>query len=101
MPDKSFNLYIMLASYETVCSDLCSSLYQRTPLHMAVKGGHMDIVEYLIVKKHADINSKDIKGVSPHISIFRNWSLSYPSSLLMPNTCPLTAFVCFNHCKNI
>lgn len=34
---------------------------------MAVKGGHKDIVEYLIVERHADINSKDNKGVSPHI----------------------------------
>ena len=62
---KSFNLYIMLANYETVCSDLFSSHNQRTPLHMAVKGGHMDIVEHLIVERDADINSKDIKGVSP------------------------------------
>ena len=30
---------------------------------MAVKEGHKEIVEYL-VKKKANINSKDIKGVS-------------------------------------
>ena len=40
-----------------------SSLNQRTPLHMAVKEGHKGIVEYL-VKKKANINSKDTKGVS-------------------------------------
>ena len=32
-------------------------------MHMAAKGGHKEIVEYL-VKYKADIKSKDIKGVS-------------------------------------
>ena len=34
---------------------------------MAVKGGHKEIVEYL-VKRKADINSKDTKGVSTYIN---------------------------------
>ena len=32
---------------------------------MAVKGSHKEIVEYLVSK--ADINSKDIKGVSTYM----------------------------------
>lgn len=58
----------MLAYSETVFSNLCSSLNQRTPLHMAVKGGHIRIVEYL-VNSDADINIKDIKGVSTYGNI--------------------------------
>ena len=34
---------------------------------MAVKGGHKEIVEYL-VKRKADVNSKDTKGVSTYIN---------------------------------
>ena len=53
----------MLAYSVTVLRDLFFfSLNQRTPLHMAVKGGHLDIVEQL-VNSDADINIKDNKGV--------------------------------------
>ena len=39
------------------------SLHQRTPLHMAAEGGHMDTVKYL-VKKQTNINTKDVDEVS-------------------------------------
>ena len=52
-------------SSKTMFIELCFSLYQRTPLHMAVKGGHMDIVKYL-VKNKADIHITDSKGVSTY-----------------------------------
>ena len=35
---------------------------------MAVKEGHKEIVEYL-VKRKADLNSKDTKGVSTYMTI--------------------------------
>ena len=35
---------------------------------MAVKEGHKEIVEYL-VKRKADVNSKDTKGVSTYMTI--------------------------------
>ena len=40
-----------------------SLLYQRTPLHMAAEGGHIDTVKYLVDKK-ANINTKDTDEVS-------------------------------------
>ena len=40
-----------------------SSFYQQTPLHMAAKKGFRYTVESL-VKKGANINSKDKNGVS-------------------------------------
>ena len=42
---------------------------------MAVKEGHLDIVEQL-VKSKADINVKDVKGVSTCMTMFMNESLS-------------------------
>ena len=52
------------------CVRYFSSLNQRTPLHIAVKGGHKEIVEYL-VKSNADINITDTKGVSTYMTIYR------------------------------
>ena len=40
-----------------------SLLHQRTPLHMAAEGGHIDTVKYLVDKK-ASINTKDTDEVS-------------------------------------
>ena len=40
------------------------SLHQRTALHAAVRGGHKDIVEYLVGKKPDIINMQDEDGVS-------------------------------------
>ena len=42
---------------------LFHSLYQWTPLHIAARQGHQDIVEYLIGEK-ASINIEDNDGVS-------------------------------------
>ena len=42
---------------------------------MAVKGGHMKIVEYL-VESNADVNITDTKGVSTYMTIFINKSFS-------------------------
>ena len=39
------------------------SLHQRTPLHMAAEGGHMDTVKFLVTKK-TNINTKDVDQVS-------------------------------------
>ena len=40
------------------------SLYQKVPLHIAAGEGHLDTVRYLVEMKKADINIKDIFGVS-------------------------------------
>ena len=42
---------------------------------MAVKGGHKEIVDYL-VENNADINITDTRGVSTYMTIFINKSLS-------------------------
>ena len=39
-------------------------LYQRTPLHVVVEEGQECTVESLVVNYQADINIKDIDGVS-------------------------------------
>ena len=39
------------------------SLHQRTPLHVAVEGGHLDTVKYFL-EKGVDINIKESFGVS-------------------------------------
>lgn len=48
---------------ETLLCSSVSSLRQRTPLHLAAQGGHKQTVEILIRKK-ANINTKDVDGVS-------------------------------------
>ena len=53
-----------LAIYDGSCSTFfIYSPYQRTPLHIAAREGHVDIVRYL-VDKDADPNIKDEDGVS-------------------------------------
>ena len=49
-----------------------------TPLHMAAKGGHMQLVEYLVDDRGAKI-SKDDRGVK---NLYMNLycSLNYPHS---------------------
>ena len=45
------------------------SLIQMTPLHIvAARGDHISIVKYLI-RKGADINIKDHKGVNMHVCV--------------------------------
>ena len=44
-------------------SNLVSSPHQYTPLHYAAGGGHVGAVEY-IIQAGADINIKDVNGVS-------------------------------------
>ena len=43
--------------------NLVHSLHQWTPLHIAARQGHQDIVEYFIGEK-ASINTEDNDGVS-------------------------------------
>ena len=43
--------------------NLVHSLHQWTPLHIAARQGHQDMVEYLIGEK-ASINTEDNDGVS-------------------------------------
>ena len=44
---------------------LVLSLNQRTPLHVAARHGHKDIVEYLVGKvPDIDVNCEDYKKVS-------------------------------------
>ena len=67
-------MYVFFFIYKTV------SFHQRTPLHIAIRGGYKDTVEYLI-KKGADISTKDNDGVSKAIVIcIADFSLSYVSS---------------------
>ena len=48
------------------------SLIQMTPLHIvAARGDHISIVKYLI-RKGADINIKDHKGVNMHVCVCIN-----------------------------
>ena len=59
-------VYIFLLVFMWYSTVIClnfSSLYQRTPLHMAVEGGHVEIIKYL-VQKGAQVNIQDEAGVS-------------------------------------
>ena len=53
------NLYVAI----TACLNYFVYLYQRTPLHIAVKEGKGHTVKFL-VEKGADVNIEDIDGVS-------------------------------------
>ena len=71
---------------------------------MAVKEGHLDIVEQL-VKSKADINVKDVKGVSTCMTMFTNESFELKPALLSSlNICPLTSLTSclrmLNHYQN-
>lgn len=39
-------------------------IWGRTPLHLAAKAGHVDIVKMLI-QKSADVDAQDCKGITP------------------------------------
>ena len=43
--------------------------HQMTPLHVAAKNAHIEIMEHLL-KKNADINIQDNKGVSTSTSAY-------------------------------
>ena len=53
--------------------DVMSIIFKETPLHIATREGHKEIVE-LLIAKGADVNAKDVDGKTPldKAIMFRN-----------------------------
>ena len=66
--EKSLNFWkrvnLWLRSLPCLCQWIIVSLDQRIALHVAVEGGYVDTVRFLVDEGADDINSKDKNGVS-------------------------------------
>lgn len=48
----------------------CLDNHAATPLHKAAKGGHTDVIRFLL-KNGANINAQDVEGATPvHKAVF-------------------------------